>query len=206
MFTGIIERTAVIKTVSNHPGFKRLQLEVPWTDIRDGQSIAVNGVCLTIANIHSECVSFDVIPETLARTNLRLLTAGDSVNLERSLRVGDGIDGHFVQGHVDGTAPILEQGKRLGTEGDEWRIVADVPAELARFLVPKGSVCLDGVSLTIASIRGRQFEVALIPTTLKITTLASRPIGWPLNLEADIFSKTIVSYLERRRDWVEDRV
>ena len=82
MFTGIIERTAVIKTVSTHPGFKRLQLEVPWTDIRDGQSIAVNGVCLTIANIHSECVSFDVIPETLAKTNLGLLAAGDSVNLD----------------------------------------------------------------------------------------------------------------------------
>jgi riboflavin synthase len=202
MFTGIIERTAVIKTVSTHSGFKRLQLEVPWTDIRDGQSIAVNGVCLTIANIHSECVSFDVIPETLAKTNLGLLTAGDSVNLERSLRVGDGIDGHFVQGHVDGTAPILEQ----QSQGDEWRIVAEAPAELARFLVPKGSVCLDGVSLTIASLRHRQFEVALIPTTLKITTLGNRPVGWPLNLEADIFSKTIVSYLERRRDWVEDRV
>jgi riboflavin synthase len=201
MFTGIIERTAVITSVSTHPGFKRLQLEVPWTDIRDGESIAVNGVCLTIANIHSERVSFDVIPETLAKTNLGLLGAGDSVNLERAMRVGDRFDGHFVQGHVDGTAPILEQ----RTEGDEWRIVAEAPAELAKFLVPKGSVSLDGVSLTIASLRDRQFEVALIPTTLKITTLGNRPVAWPLNLEADIFSKTIVSYLERRRDWVEDR-
>jgi riboflavin synthase len=201
MFTGIIERTAVITSVSTHPGYKRLQLEVPWTDIRDGESIAVNGVCLTIANIHSERVSFDVIPETLAKTNLGLLGAGDSVNLERAMRVGDRFDGHFVQGHVDGTAPILEQ----RTEGDEWRIVAEAPAELAKFLVPKGSVSLDGVSLTIASLRDRQFEVALIPTTLKITTLGNRPVAWPLNLEADIFSKTIVSYLERRRDWVEDR-
>jgi riboflavin synthase len=201
MFTGIIQRTATIANVSTHPGFKRLQMDVPWTDIRDGESIAVNGVCLTIANIHSERISFDVIPETLAKTNLGLLAAGEFVNLERAMRVGDRIDGHFVQGHVDGIAPITEQ----RTEGGEWRIVAEAPAELAKFLVPKGSVCLDGVSLTIAALRERQFEVALIPTTLKITTLGSRAVGWPLNLEADIFSKTIVTYLERRRDWVEDR-
>ena len=205
MFTGIIERTAAIATVSTQPSFKRLQLEVPWTDIRDGESIAVNGVCLTIAKIQSDLVSFDVIPETLAKTNLGRLAPGDLVNLERSLRVGDRFDGHFVQGHVDGTAPIIERITGLGTEGGEWRIVAEAPAELAKFLVPKGSVCLDGVSLTIAALRQRQFEVALIPTTLQITTLGSRPVGWPLNLEADIFSKTIVSYLERRRDWVEDR-
>jgi riboflavin synthase len=202
MFTGIIERTAPIKAVSTNSGIKRLALAVPWTDIRHGESIAVNGVCLTIAQIDQQEISFDIIPETLTKTNLGRLNPGDLVNLERSVRVGDRIDGHFVQGHVDGTAPIIEQ----CSQGGEWRITAEAPAELARFLVPKGSICLDGVSLTIAAIRGRQFEVALIPTTLKITNLGDRPVGWPLNLEADIFSKTIVNWLENRRDWVEDQV
>jgi riboflavin synthase len=205
MFTGIIERTAAIAGISIHPGFKRIQLAVPWADIRDGESIAVNGVCLTIAKIDGQIIDFDVIPETLSKTNLDRLRIGDRVNLERSLRVGDRIDGHFVQGHVDGTAPILEQRSPTGSDGGEWRIVAEAPADLARYLIPKGSICLDGVSLTIAAINGRRLEVALIPTTLKITNLGDRPIGWPLNLEADIFSKTIVSYLERRRDWVEDQ-
>jgi riboflavin synthase len=202
MFTGIIERTASISSVSTHPGSKRLRMETTWTDIRLGESIAVNGVCLTIADIQRQEISFDVIPETLSRTHLGLLGVGDIVNLERSVRVGDRIDGHFVQGHVDGTAPVTEQRK----QGGEWRLAAEAPAELAKFLVPKGSICLDGVSLTIAALAGRRFEVALIPTTLKITNLGDRPIGWPLNLEADIFSKTIVNWLERRRDWVEDQV
>jgi riboflavin synthase len=202
MFTGIIERKSPIKAISTNSGNTRVALAVPWTDIRHGESIAVNGVCLTIAQINQQEIYFDVIPETLSKTNLGCLNPGDLVNLERSVRVGDRIDGHFVQGHVDGTAPIIEQ----CSVGGEWRIKAEAPAKLAKFLVPKGSICLDGVSLTIAAIRGRQFEVALIPTTLKITTLGDRPVGWPLNLEADIFSKTIVNWLENRRDWVEDQV
>jgi riboflavin synthase len=202
MFTGIIEQTAVITGLSAEPGFKRIRISAPWTDIRNGESIAVNGVCLTIADIQQQTISFDVIPETLAKTNLGLLTVGNVINLERAVRVGDRIDGHFVQGHVDGVAPIIEQ----QSDGGEWRIVAQAPAELAKYLIPKGSVCLDGVSLTIAAINGRRFEVALIPTTLKLTNLGDRKQGWPLNLEADIFSKTIVSWLERRRDWVEDQV
>jgi riboflavin synthase len=201
MFNGIIEQTAALTGLSTHPGFKRLELEVPWTDIRRGESIAINGVCLTIAEIQRQIISFDVIPETLAKTNLGRLVVGDRVNLERAIRVGDRIDGHFVQGHVDGVAPVI--GRVSG--GGEWRMAAEVPAELAKFLVPKGSICLDGVSLTIAVVKGRQFEVALIPTTLEITNLGGRTAGWPLNLEVDIFSKTIVSWLERRRDWVEDR-
>jgi riboflavin synthase len=201
MFTGIIERKAAITEFSTHAGSRRIRISVPWTDIRNGESIAVNGVCLTIADFREGDVGFDVIPETLSRTNLGMLCAGDLVNLERSLRVGDRLDGHFVQGHVDGTAPIIQ----TRTENGEWRIEAEAPPELAKYLVPKGSVCLDGVSLTIAALAGRRFEVALIPTTLEITNLGDRAVGWPLNLEADIFSKTIVSYLERRRDWAEDR-
>jgi len=209
MFTGIIERTVTITGLSTHPGFKRMKIQVPWTDIRDGQSLAVNGVCLTISHIETQIdvqtISLDVIPETLARTNLGRLEKGDIVNVERAVRLGDRMDGHFVQGHVDGVAPIIEQIIPEGNDRGEWRIVVEASADLAKFLIPKGSICLDGVSLTIAAIQGRRFEVALIPTTLKVTNLGSRAVGWPLNVEADIFSKTIVSYLERRGDWVEDR-
>jgi riboflavin synthase len=201
MFTGIIERTALVTQVGSESLRWTLAVHVPWADVRLGESIAVNGVCLTIARIHQQGIGFDVVPETLAKTNLQRLAVGDAVNLERALRVGDRFDGHFVQGHVDGVAPIIANGLRDG----EWRLTARAPKELTKYLVPKGSICLDGVSLTIASLKDGVFEVALIPTTLEMTTLRSRQPGWPLNLEADIFGKTIVSYLERRRDWVEDQ-
>jgi riboflavin synthase len=151
-------------------------------------------VCLTVAEMAPGQLSFDVVQETLRRTNLGLLQAGDDAHVERSLRVGDRIDGHFVQGHVDGTAQLLEQ----KSDEKEWRLRCQCPPDLAKFLAPKGSVCLDGVSLTLAAVDGNEFEVALIPTTVSITGLARRPVGWPFNLETDILSKTIVSWLERR--------
>jgi riboflavin synthase len=205
MFTGIIERTAKIVAVSDSSMFRRLSLAVPWTDVRGGDSIAVNGVCLTVAEIEAgstTLLSFDVIAETLSKTNLGTLAAGDRVNLERALRVGDRLDGHFVQGHVDGVAPIIER----HSTANEWRIIAEAPPHLARFLSPKGSVALDGVSLTLAAVHGRRFEVALIPTTLEMTNLGDLSVGWPLNFEADILSKTIVNWLEQRREWVEDHL
>jgi riboflavin synthase len=207
MFTGIIERTAEITAVVDNPRLRRLTLAVPWDDARTGESVAVNGVCLTIAEIGNcegdsdapTLLGFDVIQESLAKTNLGLLTVGDDVNLERALRLGDRLDGHFVQGHVDGVAPIVEQ----RSIANEWRIVAEAPPHLAKFLSPKGSVTLDGVSLTLAAVDGCRFEVALIPTTLGITNLGEHPAGWPLNFEADILSKTIVNWLEHRREWVD---
>ena len=197
MFTGIVERTLRIASVSDGTGFVRLNLAAAdWNDVRHGESIAINGVCLTVAEITPPLLGFDVVPETLSKTNLGLLKAGDLVNVERSLRAGDRIDGHFVQGHVDATAKLLEQ--HAGEK--EWRLVVHPPIELMKFVVPKGSVTLDGVSLTVASIAKDRFEVALIPTTLNLTTLGTRPIGWPLNFEADVLSKTIVSWLERREE------
>lgn len=193
MFTGIIERTVHVASVSDATGFVRLNLAADFAGVKDGESVAVNGVCLTVAEIAPPVIGFDVIPETLARTNLGLLKAGDLVNVERSLRVGDRIDGHFVQGHVDGVARIVD----LIASEEEWRLTVQPPAELMKFVIPKGSVTLDGVSLTVANVGKDRFEVALIPTTLKLTTLSSRAIGWPLNFEADMMSKTIVSYLER---------
>ena len=195
MFTGIIEKTARVIGVVNGPMFLRLTLAGDWDDVKDGESIAVNGVCLTVADRAPGRVGFDVIKETLARTNLGLLTEGDHVHVERSLRVGDRISGHFVQGHVDGVAPLVGQSAR---GADEWRLKLECPPDLAKYLTPKGAVTLDGVSLTIAAVDSNRFEVALIPTTLQITTLGTRQVGWPFNVEMDVLTKAAVSFLERR--------
>jgi riboflavin synthase len=195
MFTGIVERTLRIASVAKGTGFVRLNLAANWNDVRLGESVALNGVCLTVAEMAPGLLGFDVIPETLSKTNLGLLNEGDEVNVERSLRVGDRMDGHFVQGHVDATAQLIAQ------QGDEkeWRLTLSPPQELMKFVAPKGSVTLDGVSLTVAKLESDRFDVALIPTTLKMTTLGSREVGWPFNFEADVLSKTIVSWLERQK-------
>lgn len=195
MFTGIIERTVRVIGAAQGPGFVRLTIANVWPDVVDGESIAVNGVCLTVAEHSPTEIGFDVVKETLGLTNLSLLAGGDVVHVERSLRVGDRLSGHFVQGHVDGTAKLFSQ-KAAG--GDEWRLTLECTPDLARLLVPKGSVTLDGVSLTIAAIHGNQFEVALIPTTLRITALGKRDAGWPFNLEVDILTRTIIGTLDRR--------
>jgi len=194
MFTGIIEKTAKVTRVIENRMARRLVISHAWPDLRDGESIAVNGVCLTIAEFTADEVSFDVIAETIEKTNLGLLRAGDDVHVERALRVGDRFDGHFVQGHVDGRARLVEQ----RTSETEWRLVIEAPDELAKYLAPKGSVAIDGVSLTIAALHGNIFELALIPTTLEITALGRRPVGWLFNFEADMMSKTVVHWLEQR--------
>jgi riboflavin synthase len=195
MFTGIVERIVHVAALSEGTGFVRLSLAANWNDIKLGDSVAVNGVCLTVAELTPPTIGFDVIPETLRKTNLGLLQAGDPVNVERPLCAGDRIDGHFVQGHVDGVAKLIRQ---TGDE-QEWRLTIHPPAELMKYIISKGSVAIDGVSLTIAGVESDRFDVALIPTTLKLTTLGTRPIGWTFNLETDILAKTIVSYLERMR-------
>src|SRR5882757_2101943 len=131
MFTGIVERTVRVVGVVAGPKFRRLTLAVDWPDVRDGESVAVNGVCLSIAERSPGELMFDVIKETLDHTNLGRLQAGDDVHVERSLRVGDRIDGHFVQGHVDGVAPLLE----VNTTADEWRLTLESPAHLSKYLI-----------------------------------------------------------------------
>ena len=194
MFTGIVERSLRVASVSDGTGFRRLHLPDVWNDVKPGESVAVNGVCLTVAEIDNGLLAFDVVPETLSKTNLGLLAAGDKVHVERSMRVGDRIDGHFVQGHVDGGALLLDSS---AGDGAEYRLRLELPTELARYVVPKGSVCLDGVSLTVASVHGNEFEVALIPTTLTVTTLGTRGKGWPFNFEADVLVKSVVTTIER---------
>ena len=194
MFTGIVERTTRVIAVADNPKFRRLTLASHWPDLRPGESVAVNGACLTVAELEAGKVGFDVIAETLSKTNLGLLASDDEVHVERSLRVGDRLDGHFVQGHVDGTAQLVEQ----ISNQNEFRLRLRAPSALAKYISPKGSVAIDGVSLTIAAVDGDQFEVALIPTTLQLTALGRREIEWPFNLECDILAKTVVSWLERQ--------
>jgi riboflavin synthase len=195
MFTGIIERTVRVAGISEGAGFVRLNLAIEWPDVQLGESIAVNGACLTVAEITPPLLGFDVIPETLKRTNLGLLSAGDEVNIERSLRVRDRIDGHFVQGHIDATARLTHR----VDDAQGYRLRIAPPMELMQFVIPKGSVALDGVSLTVANVERDHFEVALIPTTLNLTTLGTCPIGWLFNLETDMMSRTVVSWLQRQR-------
>jgi riboflavin synthase len=197
MFTGLVQTLAKVVAIHPEPPGKRLSIQAPEiaAAAKIGDSIAVNGCCLTVAQLPPGEVGFDVIQETLDKTNLRLLQGGDEVNLERALRIGDRLDGHFVQGHIDGTGPLLEH---LTTDR-EYRLRIGAPDHLMKYLAPKGSICVDGVSLTIAKVEANQFEVALIPTTLNLTTLGSRPPGRLFNLEADILAKTIVHYLEQQR-------
>jgi riboflavin synthase len=179
--------------VSDGPGFRRLVLPNPWADVKVGESIAVNGCCLTVSELSDGGMSFDIVQETLSRTNLGQLAGGEEVHVERSLRLGDRLSGHFVQGHVDGTGLLLEQ----KVDQNEWRLVIEAPDQMSKYLTPKGSITVDGVSLTIAAVAGNHFEAALIPTTIQITALLRRPTGWPFNLEADILVKAMVHHLER---------
>jgi riboflavin synthase len=194
MFTGIIHKPTTVLRVGDNAGGRRLVLAALGADHVLGESIAINGCCLTVAQIQQDgALVFDVIPETLDKTNLGQLRAGDVVHAERSLRVGDPIDGHFVQGHIDGTGKLIRQ----VADKHETRLRIEVPPQLAKYLVPKGSIAIDGVSLTLAAIDGREFEVALIPITLALTTLGKKQPNYQFNIECDAMSKTIISYLER---------
>jgi riboflavin synthase len=194
VFTGIIHQTVEVRDLRATAAGRRITLAAPAGDHVLGESIAINGVCLTVAAINPDrTLAFDVIPETMEKTNLGELKAGDVVHVERSLRAGDPIDGHFVQGHVDGTGKLLAQ----STAGSEFRLRIQAPPHLAKYLVPKGSIAIDGVSLTLASVGNNQFEVALIPTTLSLTTLGKKSTEYSFNLECDMMAKTVISYLER---------
>lgn len=198
MFTGIVEQAVRVRAVEESSAGRRLVLAHRWGEEVQGQSVAINGCCLSIAAIRDDCLEFDAVPETLRRTNLSQLAAGDRVHVERPLRVGDRVDGHFVQGHVDGLAELI--GREAGSE---WRLRVLPPAELARFVSPKGSVALDGVSLTVADLietdRGTAFDVVLIPTTREKTLLGERPLGWPMNFEADMLVKSVIGAMDRLR-------
>jgi len=193
LFTGIIERTGTIAGTTPVSGGRRLRVDAgPIAhETALGASIAVSGVCLTAAHIDDTIIGFDVITETLDRTTLGARKTGELVNLERSLRAGDRLDGHFVQGHVDGTAAV----RRVAASPQEYVLWLEPDQSLRPYLIPKGSVTVDGISLTIAAVEHTSFSVALIPTTLEITSLSTVKSGDRVNIETDILARTIVHHL-----------
>ncbi|QBI53857.1 riboflavin synthase [Streptomonospora litoralis] len=195
MFTGIVEELGEVTEIEQAGDFVgdavRLTLRGPvvTADAAHGDSIAVNGVCLTVTAVFGECFSADVMKETLDRSSLGALSSGSPVNLERAAKVSDRLGGHIVQGHVDAKAEVVER-----ISGSRWETVRfSLPPESARYVVEKGSITVDGVSLTVASVAADSFTVSLIPTTLHLTTLGAKGIGAPVNLETDIVAK----YVER---------
>lgn len=184
MFSGLIGHRATVLENADAAGGRRLVLESAEA-VREGvepkDSISINGACLTVTSVHGSTIAFDVVPETIARTTLGALQPGDRVNVELSLRVGDRLGGHFVYGHVDASAEIIGR----EPEGQGERLLVATPTGLARFIVEKGYVALDGVSLTIASVGDSLFTIALIPETAARTTLGTRRPGELVNLEID---------------------
>jgi riboflavin synthase len=191
VFTGIVEELGEVTAVENLGDASRFRLRGPVVteSARHGDSIAVNGVCLTVVEREGDEFTADVMAETLNRSSLGALTAGSRVNLERPTAVGGRLGGHIVQGHVDGTGELLAR-----TPSDNWEIVKiSLPADLARYVVEKGSITVDGISLTVVEAGTAHFTVSLIPTTLALTTLGLKQPGDPVNLEVDIIAK----YVER---------
>lgn len=191
MFTGIVEQIGTVEEVTDTEIGRRVVLSAPGIgDVPIGASISVNGVCLTAVATDGDTVAVDVIPETLQRSNLSSLVRQTQVNLERPMPASGRFDGHIVQGHIDGVGTVTELER--DSEGGVVMTV-DTPEPLLRFLVEKGSVTIDGVSLTVASLTDTGFQVALIPHTLEVTTLGLRNPGDTVNLEMDVLAK----YVER---------
>lgn len=197
MFTGIITHLGTIARVQPVPGGREFHVALGTLAARTapGDSIAVDGVCLTVSGLAGEVATFTAVQETLNRTTLGQRAAGDRVNLEAAARVGDAIGGHVVQGHVDGTGRVRSVEQR----GADCIVTYEVSHELAMGLVAKGSVAIDGVSLTVVDARADAFTVALVPYTLENTTLGHRRAGAEVNIEVDILGKYVRKYVEAMR-------
>lgn len=196
MFTGIVESLGTVADLEDRTDAIRLRIDAPavMDDVRPGDSIAVNGVCLTVVDPTPAGFSADVMQETMRRSSLATLASGARVNLERAVRASDRLGGHIVQGHVDCTGIIAAIDPR-----EEWTVVrVDVQESMTRYMVEKGSICVDGVSLTIVSVDGAGFTVSLIPTTLAETTLGTRSVGDRVNIEVDVLAKYVERLLEQR--------
>ena len=191
MFTGIVEEVGLVCDVRRRAGYQLTALEatrVP-ADVAIGDSISIDGACHTVVELGRRGFSFESVQETLERTTLGRLRAGDRVNLERSLKLSDRLGGHLVAGHVDGVGRVQE--RRRWADNVTFRI--GMPAELARFVAGKGSIAVDGISLTVVSAGARDFTVAVIPHTMEATTIGERRVGDAVNLEVDMVAR----YLER---------
>jgi len=191
VFTGLIREIGVVAAVDGGDDGVRLVVRAPGTarEAAVGDSVSVAGVCLTVVSCGDGALAFDAVPETLARSSLARLEAGGRVNVEPALRAGEPLGGHYVQGHVDGVGSV----RSVETEGEGARVWFDAPRDVLRYAVEKGSIAVDGTSLTVAALDGAGFAVALVPHTLAATTLGGLEPGDPVNLEADVLAK----YVER---------
>jgi riboflavin synthase len=195
VFTGLIREVATVAAVDGGADGVRLTIDAPETarDAALGDSVAIAGVCLTVVAVDGSRLSFDAVPETLERSSLGRLGPGSRVNVEPALRAGEALGGHYVQGHVDGVGTV----RGVEPEGDGRRIWLDAPPDLLRYVVEKGSVSVEGTSLTVAALDGSGFAVALIPHTLEATTLDALQPGDRVNLEADVLAKYVEKLLPR---------
>lgn len=196
MFTGIVESTGEIVERTEADGGVRLRVAAPFAaDLEHGQSVAVSGACLTVESHDEDDFSLFLSEETVDRTYLGDLEAGDTVNLERALPADGRFDGHFVQGHVDGVGEVV------GVEqvGDDWLFGFSLSEEMRRYVVQKGSITVDGISLTVAELRDDSFAVAVIPATYDLTNLAGKRVGDPVHLEVDVVAKYVESLTEGYR-------
>ncbi|HEX2112686.1 MAG TPA: riboflavin synthase [Gaiellaceae bacterium] len=196
MFTGIVRELGVFEGVERRLEGARVRVRAPETaaEAQVGDSIALNGVCLTAVEVRNAQMTFDVVRETLKRSTLDRVQPGDHVNVERAVRAGEPLGGHIVQGHVDGVARV----RLVEREGDGKRIVVEVPPELERYCVEKGSIAIDGVSVTVANVLPGAIVVALVPHTLRATTLGRIEAGDPVNVEVDLVAKQVERLLEAR--------
>ena len=191
MFTGIVEEAGVVQAVTRRGKGWSLEVEVGSiaVGVKIGDSVAVNGCCLTVTELKGKKLSFDLLDETKEKTNLQSAQVGTRVNLESSLKADGKLGGHFVTGHIDGMARVTKWAR----SGEDWELEAEVPAGLEHYLVPKGCVAIDGISLTLGKVAGRRFNVWIIPHTYEVTTLRDRKEGDKVNLECDLLAK----YVER---------
>ncbi len=199
MFTGIVEDRGTVTEIKRRAKESALTIRANFIDVRGmvtGESVAVNGACLTVTSLGEGAFTVDASRETLSRTNLGKLRPGSMVNLERSLRVGDRMGGHMVSGHVDGVGKVKSKKKRGGSV--EFRFTA--PGEVMKYIVEKGSVAIDGVSLTVNAVEGSEFTVNIIPYTLAETTFGALRVGKPVNIECDVIGKYVEKLMTGKRD------
>jgi len=192
MFTGIVEETGEVLAVEDGAGGRRLRLGTEFDELGQGQSVSVSGACLTVEAYGDGWFEVFLAEETLERTYLGGLEAGDAVNFERALPADGRFDGHFVQGHVDATAEL----RGIERVGDDWEFRFSLPAGLSGYVVEKGSVAVDGISLTVAARGEGEFAVAIVPETYAVTTLSEKDVGDPVHLEVDVVAKYVENLLE----------
>ncbi len=198
MFTGIIEGSGIIKKIDpmDQGAILTIKTDINLSGTKIGDSIAVNGACLTAVSLNKNLFKVDMAPETIQRTTFKKTPVGSKVNIERALRLSDRLDGHLVSGHIDGTGTIASKIKK----SNAWIITINVPPELASQMIEKGSVAIDGISLTINKCSNTNFEISVIPHTAKMTTIEQKNAGDEVNIETDMLGKYVEKFLNRTND------